>query len=180
MQDYSIDRALQLLIWNPGPLLAWLLLLPLATLLLGPLFKRASPRGAALFATVPTHLAVLQGVSVLFVLAYSFLMLRKSLLALNAVVYYLPLVSSAATLAFSARIASFDEQPGFHRLWDLSAMAGLAFALLFILDRMNFFAGVAVIVPVAALGGAFVALNALFGRLSRRVRRDPDGSSEAP
>ena len=168
MQDYTIDRALHLLSQNPTPVLAWLFALPLATLLLGPLFKKASPRSAALFATVPTHLAVLQGVSLLLVLAYSTLILRKSLLALNVVVYYLPLVSSAATLAFSSKAASFAEQPGFNRLWDLSAMAGVAFALLFILDRMNFFAGVAVIVPFTALAGVFVGLNALFGRISRR------------
>jgi hypothetical protein len=168
MQDYSIDRALSLLTQHSVPVLAWLLALPVLTFLFGRAFRKASPRAAALFATVPTHLAVLQGVSVLLVLAYSVLILHTNLLKLNIIVYYLPLASSLATLVFSSKTASFDEQPGFNRLSDLSLMAGLAFSLLFVLDRMNFFAGVVVLVPLAALGGVFVALNALFGRISGR------------
>jgi hypothetical protein len=114
---------------------------------------------------------VLQGVSVLCVVLYSALFLHKSLLSLNVVVYYLPLLSSGAALAASMYAAPFEAQPGFERLSGLCLMAALAFGAFFVLDRMHFFAGV--FIPLASLLGLFVAISAVFHGALRRVQGRP-------
>lgn len=170
-QPYSIDQALATLSFNPAAVLTYLIALPALTFVLGSLLKKTSPRTAAVFATVPTHLAVLQGVSLLLVLGYTAFILRRSLLSVSVVTYYLPLLSSAATLFASQEVSPFEAQPGFERLSGLCVMAAFAFGAFFILDRLHFFAGVAVIVPLAALTAGFVALSAAFQWAGKRLKK---------
>ena len=176
---YSIDSGLEALARHPGPLLAYLAALPAATALLGLLLKMFSKSAAAIFATIPTHLAVLQGVSILGVLAYTSLFLHKSLLSLDVIVYYLPLVSTAATLAASNAAATFESQPGFDRLSGLCLMAALAFGAFFVLDRLHFFVGV--FIPLASFAGIFLALSAVSRLAARKVRgqSSPDDASKS-
>lgn len=165
---YSIDSALALMERHPGPLLALLAALPALTGLVGFPLRKASPRAAAVFATVPTHIAVLQGVSLCLVICYSAFFLRKSLLSLNVVTHYLPVLSAAATLALSSQVAPFEAQPGYGRLSGLCVMAGLAFGVFFVLDRLHFFAGV--FVPIASLGALFLSLNGAFRFAFKRLK----------
>ncbi|MBI3550561.1 MAG: hypothetical protein HY078_16105 [Elusimicrobia bacterium] len=165
---YSIDAGLEALGRHPGPLLGYLAALPVVTVAIGLPVRAASKNAAAVFATIPTHLAVLQGVSVLGVLAYSAFFLHQNLLALNVFVHYAPLLSAVAALAASNAVAPFDAQPGFDRLSGLCMLAALAFGAFFVLDRLHFFAGV--FMSLASLTGIFLGLCAIARLAMKRVR----------
>lgn len=167
---YSIDSTLALMDRHPGPMLALAAALPGLTAAIGFPLRKISPRGATIFATIPTHLAVLQGVSLCLVICYSAFILRKSLLSLNIVTHYLPVVSSGVTLALSSQVAPFEAQPGYGRLSGLCVMAALAFGVFFVLDRLHFFAGV--FIPLASLGTLFLALNGAFRFAFKRLKGD--------
>lgn len=165
----SIDTMLQWLGDNTAAMAGYIVLLPLLTYGVGILLKKASPGGAAKFASIPTHIAVLQGVCLLLLIGYKAFIVKQSLTSLPIFVFYLPLLSAGATLWLSSMVAPFEQQPGFERLSGMAIMAGLAFGAFYVLDRMHFFAGFFVLVPIAAVAGIFLALQAVFNLGRKRA-----------
>ena len=67
--------------------------------------------------------------------AYSILFIRQNLLQVNALIYFLPLVSMAITLALVGRKVSFEELPGFDRLSGLVVLIAATFVVILALER---------------------------------------------
>lgn len=120
--------------------------------------------------TVVIYLSCIPGIFVFFSALYLAVFRRENLLALDIVVYALPVLSMIFTLIIVKRTIDFDDIPGFQRISGLFALTVATFALLFVLDRLRiliFFR--ASIVWFLVLGIAiFVALKVggrlLFGR----------------
>lgn len=163
--DYSIDAGLMWIAHHPkfvGPLLVGL---PVLTALIGFPLKKASPKAARLFLSVPTHIAVLQGVSCAFLLLYAQFILHADLTKINVLTHFIPLFSAGATLWVVSRLATFEELPGFDRLETLALAAGFAFAIFYTLDRLHVFVGLFGLVPWAVLVGLFGGVSALWQRM---------------
>ena len=83
------------------------------------------------------------------------------MLALDLLVYVLPILSMIATLLVVHKAVDFRDIPGFNRLSGLMLMIGASFLIAFILDRFRIivlFRG-SLLSLLAIAGGAFVLLK---------------------
>lgn len=89
--------------------------------------------------SVIIYLACVPGIVALVLTLYSVLFVRRNLLSMNIVFYFLPLVSMLLTLAIIRKSVMFDEIPGFKKLYGLFALILLSSLTVFILDRLRIF-----------------------------------------
>ncbi|MEZ4765253.1 MAG: hypothetical protein R3C26_19345 [Calditrichia bacterium] len=76
--------------------------------------------------------------------AYSLFFLRSNLLEVNALIYFLPIISMIVTLALMRRNVNFDYLPGFDRLRGLMLLLAVTFIVSFLLMQLRiwlFFGG---------------------------------------
>ena len=88
--------------------------------------------------TALVYAACVPGVFATLLTAYAILFLHQNLLAVNALVYFAPIVAMALTLWLIRRNVGFDEIPGFDRLWGLIVMLAVTFGIVFALSRLFF------------------------------------------
>ena len=128
-------------------------------------FRAALPPWKYFYSGI-VYLSCIPGIFVLFAVGYLSGFRRENLLALDIVVYVLPVLSMIATLFIVRKSIHFDDIPGFHRITGLIAVTAATFAILFVLDRLRillFFR--ASVLWFLLLGfGIFVALR-IGGRL---------------
>ena len=84
-----------------------------------------------------TYLAVIPGIIASVLLAYALFFTRTNLLEVNAVIYFLPIVSMIVTLFIISRIVSFNQLPGFDRLRGLMFMIAVSFAAVLFIQKMR-------------------------------------------
>ena len=102
--------------------------------------------------------------------AYTLFLLRESLLDVNLLVYALPIVSMATTLAIARRSVDFDDVPGFERLSGLILLLALTFAVVLFIAKTRiwiWFGGSLLVLGVAAI--------VVFGLLRWAARRVAGG-----
>lgn len=87
--------------------------------------------------SVLVYLTCIPGVFATVLTAYTLLFLRASLLGVNMLVYFLPILSMAATLAIIRKSIHFDLIPGFNRIQGLMMLLGASFLIVFLLDRLR-------------------------------------------
>ena len=100
--------------------------------------------------TVLVYVACAGGVVAALLTGYSLLFLHANLLAVNALVYFAPIVAMALTLWLIRRHVAFDLIPGFDRLSGLIVLIAVTFAIVFVLSRL--------FVGVVFLGSVWVLL----------------------
>lgn len=119
---------------------------PVAAWVLGRIHGRAQGGAAPwkYFYSVFVYLACVPGMFAGVLTAYTLFISRENLLDVNPLVYFLPVVSMVVTLVFIRKNVSFDEVPGFDRLWGLMVMVGCSFAIALAVQKTNiwiFFGG---------------------------------------
>jgi hypothetical protein len=87
------------------------------------------------------YLTCIPGMFAAVLTAYSMFFLRANVLRLNLFVYFLPIVSMAATLIIIKNKNSFNDIPGFGRIQGLMIMLATSFAVAFFVYRMVIFIG---------------------------------------
>ena len=127
-------------------LLAVFVVPPIAAWLCGVLHGRGngghSPR--KYIYSVLVYLACVPGLFAAVITAYSLFFRNESMLDVNLLVYFLPLVSMIVTLILIRKNVTFDEVPGFDRLSGLMVMIGCSFAIALAIHKTNiwiFFGG---------------------------------------
>ena len=109
--------------------------IPLFTWLSGFVAENCGENPWKWFYSVIVHISCIPGVFAAVLLAYSILFIRQNLLQVNALIYFLPLVSMAITLALVGRKVSFEELPGFDRLSGLVVLIAATFVVILALER---------------------------------------------
>jgi len=117
--------------------------IPAATLVWGFLHKREkSGRAPWKYGySAFTYLACVPGMFSAILVCYALFFTHQSLLNANALAYFLPIVSMAATLIIIRGRVTFAELPGFGRLWGLMLLIAVSFALALAIDRTHIFLG---------------------------------------
>jgi len=87
------------------------------------------------------YLASLPGVSALMLVSYTLFILRGNLLEVNILLYVLPIVSMFGVYGAIARVANFNNLPGFDRLSGLLIIIALVCLSVFFLYRLHFIIG---------------------------------------
>ena len=83
------------------------------------------------------YLVCVPGIMATVITAYALLFDGVSLLSLDVLVYFGPIVSMALTLMLVGRTTPLDKVPGFGRIGGLMLMMGAAFFVAFLLQRMR-------------------------------------------
>lgn len=116
--------------------------IPLFCLLLNLTQTKASVRkpvhyvySTAIFATA------IPGLFAGIIVFYSLFFIKANLLNSNVVLYFLPIISMAATFLIVGRRVGFDILPGFQRLSGLMMLLGIICLLVFFLYRLRFIIG---------------------------------------
>lgn len=109
---------------------------------LGPAKTMTRPHNFVLATIV--YLSCVPGMFAAVLTAYSLFFLRSNLLEVNALIYFLPLISMIVTLALMRRNVNFDYLPGFDRLRGLMLLLAVTFIVSFLLMQLRiwlFFGG---------------------------------------
>ncbi len=124
------------------------------------------------------YIACVPGMFAVVLTVYALFFRNESLLRVNLLVYFLPIVSMAATLLLTRRaVRSFDEVPGFGRLWGFMVMLGVSLGIAFALHRMHF--GIFFLGPLAQLAVIAAAVFALLQYAAGRIQGKPDSRTVA-
>ncbi|MCU0607343.1 MAG: hypothetical protein MUF78_07990 [Candidatus Edwardsbacteria bacterium] len=151
-------------------LLAFFAALPLAAAGLNRLAGSAAAHGPWRYGyAVLAYLCCIPGMFAASITLYTLFLLRANLLRVNVLVYFLPIVSMAATLLVIGRAVRFERIPGFGRLAGLMVLLGASFLTVLLLDRLRVlavFGGSVVWLGLAALA-LYVVLRLGLRKLTR-------------
>ena len=147
---------------SPTVLIALFAALPVVAGLLGFVHVRGAGRLAPwkYVYSVLVYLACVPGIAAAVLTAYTLFFTRENLLDQNLLVFILPVLSMAATLALIRKNVAFDAIPGFDRLWGLMILIGVSFAIVLAISKT--FIGILFGGSIALL---FAVWAALFGLL---------------
>jgi hypothetical protein len=153
----SIEEFLAWVGERPIVPIAFFLLIPAVAWFFGLVHSReASARSPwkYVYSTL-VYLSAAPGVFAAVIVAYTFLFTRDSLLKLDLVVTFLPLLSMIVTMVLIARRVDLDRLPGFERLWGLITLLAVSFVIALVLDRLRvwlfFGGGMLSLVVIAAI-----------------------------
>jgi hypothetical protein len=119
------------------PLVIVFTLIPLFSFIYGRLHARGRGNHAPhkYVYSVLVYLVCIPGAFSLALTAYTLFFLRANLLAVNFLIYFVPLISMAITLAIMGRNVRLDGLPGFDRITGLFALLIVAFVLALLIQR---------------------------------------------
>lgn len=133
---------LKLLEQHNAIIVGYFLLLPVLSFVLSIGYKPRNQRGVLefLFSGL-TYLSFVPGVFSGMLVFYTLLILRKNLLEVNFVVYFLPLFSMGAVFWALGRKVDFEQLPGFGRLAGFMVLLSLVCCVVFFLFHLRFVIG---------------------------------------
>ena len=89
------------------------------------------------FYSLIIYMSCIPGMFSTVLTAYILFFTHENLLNLNAIVYFLPIVSMIVTLIILRTGLDFNRLPGFKRLYGLMIMIGISFFLALFIQKMN-------------------------------------------
>ncbi|MBN2443714.1 MAG: hypothetical protein JXJ04_20300 [Spirochaetales bacterium] len=127
-------------------ILVFFLVIPLFCILLRFIHKRDQGHLSPwkYYYSVLVYLSCIPGMFSSVLTGYALLFIHENLLKVNALVYFLPVVSMVASLLIIRKSVTFDEIPGFKKLYGLILLLAATFIIAFILDKIRiwiFFGG---------------------------------------
>ncbi len=133
----SVNDMIQLVGQYPTALVSVFVAIPLFSFLYGQLHVRSkgntSPHKYVY--SVLVYMSCVPGALSLALTAYALFFLRANLLTVNLLVFFLPIVSMAVTVAIIGRKANVDDLPGFDRIAGLFVLLMVTFLLALLIQR---------------------------------------------
>ncbi len=161
----------------PLHLVALFLGIPVSAWVLGRLHERGAGGEAPwrYAYSLLVYSTCLPGIFAAVLAAYGLFILRENLLEVNLLVYLLPIVSMAGTLALMSRRVSFDDVPGFDRLSGLMVVIGITFVMVLAIERTRIwiFFGSSFATLLLLVAGIFLLLHWGARRMLRARGGDP-------
>jgi hypothetical protein len=124
------------------------------------------------FYSILIYSVCIPGIFASVVTAYSLFFQRENILDVNALAYFLPIVSMIATLMIIGRNVDFEYIPGFDRLSGLMLMIGVSFAIALAVQKTRLFVffGGSILMLVFFAVIAFVLLKVGAGMMTGNKR----------
>lgn len=125
---------------NPMVVIVFFIMLPLAALAVNALTSKSDDLDIWKYVySAMVFMASIPGIFAITLIAYSFIFLRQSLLQVNLIVYFLPIVSMVATLFIINQRVLLKNIPGFRKITGLLMLIFVTFVAMFIIDRTRIF-----------------------------------------
>lgn len=123
----------------PIHLLVIFILIPLFSFIYGRLYTggRGSYSPHKYVYSILVYLSCIPGAFSFVLTAYTLFFLRANLLAVNFLVYFLPIVSMVVTVVIIGKNVDLDDLPGFDRITGLFVLLILTFVLALLVQRMR-------------------------------------------
>ncbi|MDE1464435.1 hypothetical protein [Spartinivicinus poritis] len=138
----SINELLSLIAEYQLVIVSYFISLPVVSYILLLMYKRtAQLNWVDYFLSVLVYLASIPGIISFSLIFYTLFIIRGNLLEVNALVYFLPVVSMVLVFVQIARKTDFEHLPGFGRLSGLMLMMLLTCIVVLVLQRLHFFVG---------------------------------------
>jgi hypothetical protein len=114
--------------------------LPVLAYFLGFSYSRKGKRGIAdyLF-TVIIYLSSIPGITSILLIFYALFLTRQNLLTVNALFYFMPVVSMVTVFVIIGRKTDFERLPGFDRLSGLMLMIALIGIIVLFIHKTRIF-----------------------------------------
>ncbi len=93
--------------------------------------------------SVLLYLVTIPGMFSVVLIAYTLFFSRQSLLQVNVVLYFLPVLSMITSLVLLSRFTPLKQIPGFERLYALMILLAIVFIIVLALYKMRLFIGFA-------------------------------------
>lgn len=124
---------------HPHAVIIYMICIP-ALALIAALFAGTRPERTPVryIFSILMYATCVPGVLAVVLTGYALLIMRTDILQVNALVYFLPILSMALTIAITNRVIRMSGIPGFNRLSGFMLLIGVSFVLVFILQRMFF------------------------------------------
>ena len=122
---------------NPNPVFVYMIIVPAAAFIAAMLLEDAakSSSGKYVFSAL-MYATCVPGVLAIVLTGYTLVLQRADILKVSVLVYFLPIISMALTIAVINRVVRMVEIPGFKRLSGFMMMIAVTFVFVFILQRM--------------------------------------------
>ncbi|OWY22928.1 hypothetical protein C7N43_23050 [Sphingobacteriales bacterium UPWRP_1] len=159
----TLQEFFDILAANPAPVLIYFILLPVAAAIAGSLTTREEARQNPwkYFYSALVYMSSVPGIMALVLCVYTlFFERQRSLLEVNALVYFLPIIVMIATLLLINRKADMRHIPGFRRLSGLLMMLAVTFIAILIIQQTRIW--VVFHGSVVYLFGLFIVLFVAF------------------
>lgn len=92
--------------------------------------------------SVLTYVSTIPGTLSMSLIGYSIFFTRSNLLDVNAIAYFLPLLSMLVTLLVIGKQAEFSELPGFDKLSGLIVLLLVTFGIVLLIFKTRIFIGI--------------------------------------
>lgn len=145
---------------NPNPVFVYMIIVPAAAFIAAMFLenKAHTSPGKYVFSTL-MYATCVPGVLAIVLTGYSVVLQRADITKVNVLVYFLPIISMALSIAIINRVTNMKDIPGFKRLSGFMIMIAVTFILVFILQRL--FIGVVFFGRIQSLLLLFVVLFVL-------------------
>lgn len=140
--DVTVHDFLSVLDQYYGISLFYFMILPVISFITG-LFYKPEIRITFLdyFYSVLIYLSGIPGILSSVLTFYSMFIVRKNMLEVNIILYFLPIISMVIVFYLISRKADFNHLPGFGRLSGFMILTGIVCISLLFLYRLSFFIG---------------------------------------
>ncbi len=118
--------------------IAYFAVIIIVALLSNVLVNRTNISNLKYVMSVLVYGVTIPGVLAILLILYSILFLRASILNVNIVAHFLPIVSMIITLFILSRKVKMSQLPGFGKLSSLIILISIVFMLIFVLQRTYF------------------------------------------
>ncbi len=161
--QFSVNAMLRTIGGYSDYVIGYFLALPLLAWTLGRLpghGVKERPPFRYIYSTL-TYLVTIPGTFSAVLVGYSLFFVHQNLLTVNALSYFLPILSMIATLVLIGKKVDFNRLPGFDRLAGLIVLIATTFVILLLLYKtmifIGFFAHMSYLIPVGIF--LFLLLN---------------------
>ncbi len=153
----TISECIQWVSQHPNPVIIYMISVPAIAFILSMFFDKSGNQspGKYFFSAI-IYATALPGVLAIVLSGYDILFRKTDIKSVNILVYFLPIISMAVSLAIINRVVTMSAIPGVRRLSGLLLIIGVTSILVFVLERM--FIGVIFFGSVYMFLGMFVIL----------------------
>ena len=119
----------------------YFLIVPVLGWLLGRLYAKSKSRFLSAALSSLIYGACIPGMMALVLVGYALFFTRENLLNVNAILYFLPIISLVATLTLVSKNVRFSTLPGLDRLSGLMVLIAVVFVILLALYKTHILVG---------------------------------------
>ena len=164
----TLKEFFDLLALNPGYIIGFFLLIPLAAFIGTVIGKgEEDERIWQLYYSVLIYLSLIPGIFAVTLIIYQLFLENRSILQMDIFTQILPIISMVATIGIIKKSVNLDKIPGFGKLSGLVWMVTSVLIIMWVLEKIRIFSYMPIQYVFLILIGLIILFRMGWGRLSK-------------